>query len=376
MRSSLKKGFVSAVVSLFLLFVIKSLHVEDFLVQTIAVHAQAVKVPAQAVKVPAQAVTENITQLFQQAVEADSISKVRIVQETAERNILEREEERIMKEKKSKHLNVDKQTYKHVVPHSEFQWLHKDKTVLIYSAHFDNRDGKIKIVGFKHRFKLSTSDIELVLCRYPDKSVVPMTTLYNVSVLQPRPHLQFNTWIWSCSWTGESPPTSLSLVTQSQRVLVSRVNVTYYLFPEGTQKSKQPVVCVKPMVNNYSDAYQLIEFIESSRLWGVGKIVLYPQSIYKPVILPVLEKYRKEGYIDVHWWTPPVPMESLHAYGQKSHNQHCLYTYMYRYEWAGFIDLDELIIANEQIGNIEFMIQAGVRSLLDSVSQSNVGKFT
>lgn len=270
-------------------------------------------------------------------------------------------------------LGLRKENYHPRPPQNKFQWLYNDTTTLLYSAHYDNRDSVIKIVGFKHRFHISKYE-QLVLCQYPDKSIVPMTTLYNVSVITPRPGLEYNSWIWVCSWQGSAPPTHLTLTTQSQQVLLPRINITHHTFPDGAEKIKQPLICVKPMVNNYSDAYQLREFIEMSRLSGTSKIVLYPYSINETVIRPILEQYRREGLVDTHEWLPPVPVKTLHAYGQKSHNQHCLYTYMYRYQWAAFIDLDEMIVTSSKLPNLEFMIQAGLRSIKDASTLSSVGR--
>ena len=259
------------------------------------------------------------------------------------------------------------------LPQNTFQWLFKDKTTLVYSAHYDDRDSVIKILGFKHRFNQSRSDVEVVLCQYPDHSSVPMKTLYNVSVMTPRPGLEYNTWIWSCDWKGGTPPTHMLLTTVSE-VLISKIKITYYRFSEGAEKVKQPIICVKPMVNNYNNSYQLKEFIETSRLWGASKIVLYPYSINEHVIRPLLWKYEREGLVDVHEWKPPLPVKALHAFGQKSHNQHCLYTYMYRYQWAAFIDLDELILPDVKLKSIEFMIQAAIASIPDVGTQSSVGE--
>lgn len=271
-------------------------------------------------------------------------------------------------------LQLGKQMPKEKPPANRFHWLYNDTTTMIYSAHYDGRDKVIKIIGFRHRFTASVYG-QRVLCRYPDGSLEPMTDLHNVSVMAPRPGLEYNTWIWICKWKNQAPPAYLSLTTQSKQVLIDAINITYHIFGEGAERVKQPVLCVKPMVKNYSDEYQLREFLEISRLWGVNKIVLYPYSIDEPVIRPILNEYEREGLVDIHEWRPPVPLASLHAFGQKSHNQHCLYTYMYRYEWAAFIDLDELIVANTKFKSMEYMIHVAKRSLSKAgKGQPKVGK--
>ncbi|XP_067942204.1 uncharacterized protein [Watersipora subatra] len=269
-------------------------------------------------------------------------------------------------------LQLEKSISQRHPPYNIFQFLYKDKTTLVYSAHYDNRDSAVKVVGFKHRFNISRYEQE-VFCLFPDGELSEMTTLYNVSVMKPRPGLEYNTWIWQCDWKGKPPPSHLSLVTRSLDILVNRINITYHTFSDGAEKKRQPVICVKPMVKNYDDKYQLKEFIESSRMWGASKIVLYPHSVDEDLIRPLLNEYEAEGLVDVHEWKPRVPMESLHAFGQKSHNQHCLYTYMYRYEWAAFIDLDELVVAGANLTSMESMIQAGLLTIKDQNIQARVG---
>ncbi|XP_067942203.1 uncharacterized protein [Watersipora subatra] len=272
-------------------------------------------------------------------------------------------------------LQLEKSISQRHPPYNIFQFLYKDKTTLVYSAHYDNRDSAVKVVGFKHRFNISRYEQE-VFCLFPDGELSEMTTLYNVSVMKPRPGLEYNTWIWQCDWKGKPPPSHLSLVTRSLDILVNRINITYHTFSDGAEKKRQPVICVKPMVKNYDDKYQLKEFIESSRMWGASKIVLYPHSVDEDLIRPLLNEYEAEGLVDVHEWKPRVPMESLHAFGQKSHNQHCLYTYMYRYEWAAFIDLDELVVAGANLTSMESMIQAGLLTIKDQNIQARVAGFT
>lgn len=266
---------------------------------------------------------------------------------------------------------LEKQVHRKPAPKHTFQWLYHE-SVLVYSAHYDHMTNLVKIVGFKHRMS-NMSDLG-VKCLYPDGSSEPMQFLYNVSVITPRPGLLYNTFIWKCKWRkGVPPPSSMTLDKESGESLLN-MSVTYHTWPEGPEKVKQPLLCVKPIVKSYGDSYQLREFIEMSRLMGAGKVVLYPQSINESLIRSILDEYQDSGFVDVHEWKPPVAMESLHAFGQKSHNQHCLYTYKYRYQWAAFIDLDELLVADTALGLYEDMIQNAIRSINDDVFRDRIGK--
>ena len=257
-------------------------------------------------------------------------------------------------------MQLSKPISRVTAPKHSFQWLYHN-SVLVYSAHYEHSTSLIKIVGFKHR-QNHVTDLG-VRCVYPDNTSEPMKFLYNVSVITPRPGLLYNTFVWKCKWKSEQlPPHHIKLADRQGQILAN-MSVTYHTWADGPDKSRLLLLCVKPIVKNYSDAYQLQEFIEMSRLMGAGKVVLYPQSIHEPVIRPIMDKYQASGFVDVHEWKPPVAMEALHAFGQKSHNQHCLYTYKYRYQWAAFIDLDELLVSNSSLGLYEDMIQAALRSL-------------
>jgi len=66
-----------------------------------------------------------------------------------------------------------------------------------------------------------------------------------------------------------------------------------YFQEQGTIKNKQLLVCVKPMVHNYTDSYQLKEFIEMNRILGAHKVALYLYEV-SPKLKPLLGGYQSQ----------------------------------------------------------------------------------
>lgn len=248
----------------------------------------------------------------------------------------------------------------------QFKFLDHEETLLVYSAHYDPRVHLIKIVGFKSKVSIAT-DVS-VSCRYEDGSKCPMRDLHNVSLIEYRPKILYDTWVWVCDCINERPPSTVTLVSEHNSIPLRIRNY------EPGKTSNDAMICVRPLTSNYNDSYQLKEFIEVNRALGVEKIALYLNSINSAVIEPVLEHYQHQGIVDVHQWKLPVDEDSVHVTGQKTHNQHCFYTYMTAYKWIAFIDLDEIVVPSHNFTSLIDMLKHA-ESIHKETKNSQVGKY-
>ena len=105
-------------------------------------------------------------------------------------------------------------------------------------------------------------------------------------------------------------------------------------------------VCVSPLNNNYSRAYELIEWIELNRILGVQYFTFYNYSVANN-IGHVLSYYTKRGIVEVLPWNMPLSVkdpEEIHYYGQLAALNDCLYRDRHKTKYIAFIDIDEFII--------------------------------
>ena len=125
--------------------------------------------------------------------------------------------------------------------------------------------------------------------------------------------------------------------------------------PEEEQKVEFSL-CV-PALYDYKNAAQLVEKIEMSRLQGVGRIVLYNNSVSSNVDA-VLRWYARERTagrdkleIKVYPWHLPqidqngkqVPLQ-IHYFGQMAAIDHCLHRYRHLSRYIMFTDMDEFFL--------------------------------
>lgn len=69
-------------------------------------------------------------------------------------------------------------------------------------------------------------------------------------------------------------------------------------------------VCVKPFHYEFNRAVWLVEFIELNQMMGVSKFFFYNHTVGKDVE-HVLQKYIKEGVVEIFKWTLPVKSQKV-----------------------------------------------------------------
>ena len=129
-------------------------------------------------------------------------------------------------------------------------------------------------------------------------------------------------------------------------------------------------VCTAPLIHNYDDEYQFVEFIESNRAFGAEYFVLYDYEC-SSLLYPYLKAYLQEGIIKIIQW-PGMPFlnttnntqfsPTIHNFGQVVALADCVYRHMFDSQYIAYIDLDEMIVPRD--GN-------SWRSLIERANQPN-----
>ena len=106
-------------------------------------------------------------------------------------------------------------------------------------------------------------------------------------------------------------------------------------------------ICLGPLFN-IKDKDPLIDFVEMHRILGVQKIAVYDHSISTDVLEQLKKLYTKNSIVDILPWKMPVHEKDVQYQGQLGMLNECLYRYMFRTKYIGFIDADERIIAKKE----------------------------
>ena len=124
-------------------------------------------------------------------------------------------------------------------------------------------------------------------------------------------------------------------------------NLLPVLVNEYSNISNRYTLCVSPLHDNYSRAYELIEWIELNRILGADKFIFYNFSCSQ-FISRILNLYTKIGLVSVLDWRIPHQNKLLESetwyFGQVSALNDCLFRNRGRSLFTVNIDLDEFII--------------------------------
>ena len=103
------------------------------------------------------------------------------------------------------------------------------------------------------------------------------------------------------------------------------------------------VVCIHGALRNYSHHQRFVEHVEVNRMFGADHYVLYNHT-GSQALLPYIDYYMAQGYMEVHAWHYPRSLLQGHYYGQIALINDCVYRFMYRTQYLALIDLDEFIV--------------------------------
>jgi len=119
-----------------------------------------------------------------------------------------------------------------------------------------------------------------------------------------------------------------------------------------------------PFIYKTNDYHQLVEMIESNRLFGAQRFIFYNFSTGAD-IQPYLRSYQSYGTARVFSWPLPLytrneAMDSdafydVHYFGQMAAINDCLYRNMFTSRFIVFTDLDELIVPRRRGSWLELM---------------------
>ena len=253
--------------------------------------------------------------------------------------------------------------------------------LLVYSAIWEK--DVVRIIAIKERSK-SLTGLRCVFYSSADQSSPSFTTVANVMEIPEHHSTKHTAACVKCPiQKGSLPAASVGLVygnvaasskpkvvlpienVRGSKIDASKIKgaaaigggkdsiVTDY--PEEEQKVEFSL-CV-PAFYNYGNAAQLVEKIEMSRLQGVGRIVLFNNSISSNVDA-VLRWYAQERAagrdkleVKVYpWYLPQVYQNGkqgslqIHYFGQMAAIDYCLHRYRYLSRYIMFTDMDEFFI--------------------------------
>ena len=136
----------------------------------------------------------------------------------------------------------------------------------------------------------------------------------------------------------------------NNHVLNGYPNVPNKYFRNRFSSVDKYTVCVSPLHDNYSNAHELIEWIELNKILGADKFIFYNFSC-TPFVSRVINSYVKSGKISVLDWKLPQQTTNnkngLHYFGQLSALNDCLLRNRGNTEFIVNTDLDEFIIPKQ-----------------------------
>ncbi|KAL4224748.1 hypothetical protein ACF0H5_015445 [Mactra antiquata] len=241
------------------------------------------------------------------------------------------------------------------LPSEKDTWLPVDKegTAYVFSAYYVLSKNKIVIIGTK------TAASSTVVCtlwyRGADNSYSSVEVKTGQTKLPEGREMRYSTYLFTCDLKGREIPDFISVVStdcyRPYHVMYLRSVIT------SEEPKRMFTVCLSPLNKNYSNQYQLIEWIEMNRIYGAKKFVIYNHSSNSEVG-KVLDFYSKRGIAEVVQWNLPIKTQTvtsqgfqkanIHYYGQEAAINDCLYREKQYSEFVVNIDLDEFIVPRSE----------------------------
>ena len=180
-----------------------------------------------------------------------------------------------------------------------------------------------------------------------EQQIDPLNTQSSICFLCSR----YSAALFECPLIRKDPPEYITLMLQNER----RSDPTYVIPVTSSEVvstySRRFTVCLMPLNNNYSNSFQLVEWIELNRLLGAERFTVYNYSSAENV-KTVLEYYQDFALVEVLQWQIPLTVETwpntndpdIHYFGQLAALHDCLYRNKRDSEYVVNEDLDEFII--------------------------------
>lgn len=113
--------------------------------------------------------------------------------------------------------------------------------------------------------------------------------------------------------------------------------------PREKVKKKVLGICLHKALFEVKEPQPIVEYIEIHRLLGVEIFTVYIQSVSKE-IRDILNKYSKEGIVEIVEWNIKISTKVIRDFGQVGVIHDCLLRNQDRVEYLGFSDFDEVFV--------------------------------
>ncbi|KAI0213622.1 hypothetical protein LSAT2_001330 [Lamellibrachia satsuma] len=241
----------------------------------------------------------------------------------------------------------DVQTYNGV-----WQAVNGSAGVYLFSAFYDNRPGNKWPMVRTISVSKNGSDSDLRCLLWFPNNPHPLVTDTECSVVgawfQPQDREVFHAVILSCAvhaHTGRPAaiPEYVSIVTPNETVPTTLLRVQVPETPEHTIAFGH---CMS-VAYWHQDPYRIVEWMELHRMWGVGEVTVYNNSLH-PATSRVYEHYAKEGFVDFRQAPSAVDShrddEQTILLNMSPVLNDCMYRNLYRYRRLVVTDIDEMIV--------------------------------
>ncbi|XP_041357846.1 uncharacterized protein LOC121374800 [Gigantopelta aegis] len=237
----------------------------------------------------------------------------------------------------------------------DWQTADKNCDFYLYSAYRDQIAWKIRIMGLSRRLNGSVS----IRCyiwktRATRKPEISVGDIKYISGGKNR----YTGTITSCPVKKGQRPFAVSVTVNDFKNVTNIIEVRY---PD--RKRTDITVCIPVVHSNFRETNKTISIIETNRLLGAQRFVIYYSSA-SPDVNTILDTYVNDGLLEIVNWA--LPVRNAHYYGQDVVNNDCLYRNMFVSRYIMFADLDEVIMPKKH---------ADLRSYIKSVERKfpNVG---
>ena len=242
---------------------------------------------------------------------------------------------------------------------SAWQAVNTTAEIYLYTAHYDDRPGlgqpAVRVIAVA---EAGISDIFCILW-YPHNDVDLLLRQADVIPIGPRiaPNLTkwYEEFFLSCNVSGEhGAPSDVSIITLNNTHVS---NVVPVHVAERPAKQIEFGHCMS-VVYWKLDSYRVVEWLELHKMWGVGEVNIYTNSVDK-LTQGTLQHYVQAGFVTLKE-APSIFNDGSEAtilLNMSPVINDCFYRNMYRYKKVICTDFDEMIVPRAH-GNYSSMLEA------------------
>ena len=134
---------------------------------------------------------------------------------------------------------------------------------------------------------------------------------------------------------------------KTEKIAIQKKNITSYRY----------TTCV-PTMHNYTSHNQLVDFIETNRIFGANHFIIY-NTTSSGMVDKYLSYYIKKKIVTIIQWNLPIPQKDIHYFGQLASIADCLYRNIYQSKYIAFMDLDEVIVPRKGSNGDQILLMTG-----------------